>query len=53
MEVHEPIELLFGVVSVVSPGIGALDGGQRAAMGRGGFGGFTEFVLPFVSVAHC
>ena len=42
VEVHELIELSFGVVSVVSPGIGVLDGGRHAARG-GGAGGFGDF----------
>jgi len=53
VEVHEPIELSFGVVSVVSPGIGVFDEGRRVARGRRGSGGFAEFLPPFVSVAHC
>jgi len=40
VEVHEPIELSFGVVSVVGPGTGVLDGGRRAARERDGFMGF-------------
>ena len=34
-EVREPIELSFGVVSGVSPGINVLDGGSRAPRGKG------------------
>jgi len=33
VEVCEPIELSFGVASVVGPGIGVLDGGPRVARG--------------------
>jgi len=42
VEVREPIELFFGVVRVVGPGIGVLDGGQHAAskMVVSGCGGF-------------
>jgi len=46
VEVHESIELSFGVVSVVSPGIGVLDGSRHAARGRGEgelLGGFEKF----------
>jgi len=42
VEVHEPIELSFGVVSVVGPFIGVLGEGRRAARGRG-LGRFLEF----------
>jgi len=38
VEVGEPIELSFGVVSGVSPGIGVLDGGPHDQSGRRGFG---------------
>jgi len=31
VEVREPIEQSFGVISIVGPGIGVLDGGQSAA----------------------
>ena len=34
VEMREPIELSFGVVSGVGPGIDVLDGGQRASRGR-------------------
>jgi len=46
-DVRKPIELSFGVVSVVDPGIGVLDGGRRAVRGRRGSGGF-EFSFPLV-----
>ena len=46
VEIHEPIVLLFGVVSRVGPGIG-VDGGQRARKGRGGF---VRFQTPLASV---
>jgi len=39
VEVHEPIELSFGVVSGVGPGIGVL-GGLMCCKGIGGFMGF-------------
>jgi len=35
--VRELIELSFGVVSEVGPGIGVLDGGPHPPIGRGGF----------------
>jgi len=42
-EVREPIELSFGVVSWVSPGIHVLDGGLQAPKGRGCLGDFSAF----------
>jgi len=39
VEVLEPIELSFGVVSGVGPGILVLDGGSRVLKSRGGFWG--------------
>ena len=42
VDMRETIKLSFGVVSVVSPGIGVLDGGQGAGTGRG----FREFSPP-------
>jgi len=38
VEVHEPTELSFGVVSGVTPGIHVLDEGPRAPRGRVYFG---------------
>jgi len=38
-EVHEPIKLSFGIVSVVSPGIGVLDG-VNVLQGKGVLGTF-------------
>jgi len=46
-EVYELIALSFGVVAVISPGIGVFDGGQRAGK-RGKLGGFGEFSPPLV-----
>ena len=47
VEVHIAIELSFGVVSGVGPGIHVLDGNLRASTGRGcfwhGFRHFSEF----------
>jgi len=40
LEVREPIELSFGLMSGVGPGINVLDGGPRASRGRGGLWGF-------------
>jgi len=40
VEVREPIELSFGVVSVVGPGAGVSDGSRRATRGMRGFGRF-------------
>jgi len=40
----EPIEVSFGVVSGVGPGIHVLDGGLHAPKGRGCLGIFSEFV---------
>jgi len=37
VEVREPIELPFGMVSGVGPGIDVLDGGPRALRGKGCF----------------
>jgi len=37
VEVRQPMELLFGVVSRVGPVIGVLAGGRSAASGRGSF----------------
>jgi len=37
VEVHEPIELSFGIVSGVSRVIDVLDGVPHASRGRGGF----------------
>jgi len=47
VKMHEAIELLFMVVSRVSPGIGVLDGSLHFLAGRGGFfwGGFHLLVL--------
>ena len=36
-KVHEPIELLFGLMSVVGSGTGVLDG-STCPKGKGGFG---------------
>jgi len=51
-EVHTVIELLFGVMSGVGPGIDLLDGGPRASRGRGcfwhGFWHFSAFAPPFL-----
>ena len=47
VEVRRAIELSFGVVSGVAPGIDVLDGSPRASRGRGcfwhGFRQFSEF----------
>jgi len=44
-KVREPIELSFGMVSVVGPGIDVLDGGPRTLRGREVFGeGFSPLV---------
>ena len=40
-KLHEAIELPFGVVSGVGPGIDVLDRGSRALRGREGFGKFS------------
>jgi len=50
-EVCEPMELLFGVVSGVTPGIHVLDGSSRASMGRGDFGSFAP-IFPMVSMEY-
>ena len=50
-EVHEPIELSFGVVSGVTPGIDVLDGGLRASRGRVDFGVICP-IGPVVSMAY-
>jgi len=42
-EVHKLIELSFGVVSGVGPGIHVLDGGSCVPKGRGCFGDFSAF----------
>ena len=39
VEVHEPTELSFGVVSGVGPGIDVLHGSPRGSRGRGRFWG--------------
>ena len=39
VEVHEPIELSFGVLSVVSPSTGVLDGGLKWCKRKGRFHG--------------
>jgi len=44
-KVHEPIELSFGVVSGVGPGIGVLDGGPCAQRGSGGLRGFSPSLV--------
>jgi len=44
VEVHEPIKVSFGVVSVVGPGISALDGVDMLQWGRG----FREFSPPII-----
>jgi len=48
-EVHEPIELSFGVVSWVSGGMDVLDGGSRISRGLDSFGGLLS---PLVSMAY-
>jgi len=52
VEVHKAIELLFGVMSGVGPGIHVLDESQRASRGRGcvwhGFWHFSAFAPAFV-----
>ena len=49
VEVCEPIELSFGVVSAgIGPDIHVLDGGSRAPKGRGYLGDFLAFASPFV-----
>jgi len=49
VEVHRAIELSFGAVSGVGPGIHVLDGSPRASRGRGcfwlGFRHFSKFQL--------
>jgi len=42
-EVREPIELSFGVVSGVGPGIHVLYGGSRIPKERGCLGDFSAF----------
>jgi len=50
VEVRTAIELLFGMVSGVGPGIHVLEGNPCASRGRGSFGhGFWHF-LAFVPV---
>jgi len=52
VEVRTAIELSFGVVSVVGPGIRVLDGNPHASRGMGcfwhGFWHLSAFALPFV-----
>ena len=48
VEVFELIELSFGVVNWVGPGIDVLDGGSRPSRGRGSFCDFSAFASPFV-----
>jgi len=45
VKVHEAIELLFGMMSGISPGIAFLDEGPHPARGRGGVGGFDVGLL--------
>jgi len=40
----EPIELLFGMVTAVGPGIGVIDGVNMLQPERGGLGVFSPFV---------
>jgi len=47
VEVREPIELSFGLVSGVTLGIDVLDGGPHASRGRGCFWDFWH-LSPFV-----
>jgi len=47
---REPIELSFGLVSVVSPGIGVLDGGRRAAR-RSEWRSFGRFRVVFSPIS--
>jgi len=51
-EVRAAIELSFGMVSGVGPGIGVLDGGPHASRGRGYFWDFSAFVPPFVRMGR-
>jgi len=55
MEVCEPFELSLGVMSVVDPGIGALDGVDMVqGEGEEVSGGEVRGVFPsFLSVTHC
>ena len=46
VEVHEPIKLSFGLVSVVGPVVGVLDGGQHAARGKREFQEVLGSFLP-------
>jgi len=48
VETCEVSELPFGVVSMVSPRNGVLDGGSHLPWGREGFGGFSR---PFICTA--
>jgi len=52
-EVHEPIDLSFGTVSGVSPGIHVLNEGSRALKGRGCFADFLAFVPHWFEWAEC
>jgi len=47
-EVHELIELSFGVISGVGSGFHVLDGGSCAPKGRGSFEDFSAFASPLV-----
>jgi len=47
-EVCESVELSFGMVSVVDPGIRVLDDSSHAPTGRGYFGDLLAFALPLV-----
>jgi len=49
VEMREPIELSFGVASVVGPGIGVLDGiDVLQEEGSSGIGRFRGVLSPFV-----
>ena len=48
VEVHTAIELLFGVVSGVGPGIHVLNGVHVTEGGRGCFWDFSVFASPLV-----
>jgi len=41
-EMHAAVELSLGEVSGVGQGMDVVDGGLRAASGRGGFGGLPH-----------
>ena len=52
MDVHEPIELSFGMFGVVGLGIGVLDGGRPAAREEVVSWGFNPHSFHWVSMAY-